>query len=395
MLNRPTLLLLTFALGAACSAQQTGRGEADPRDNSATPISSADQKMDKRNRVPKAFTTQIIAANAASRRRAERLVEVYEILAEEPTLERLSPYIAPDYVQHSPMLPDGPAGVASFFATAVAKYPVEIDVHKVMVVGDYGWAHVNFRNLDTDDPEDLGAAAVDIYAFGPDDRVIEHWDAVQGVPAFSVNPHGMFLRVHDHPLRHTFQASGAAAPSAEASQVAPPKGETPLSSAEQKMDRRNSLLTDVSPRIIAIDEKGRERARRLIELYAQLEVEPTSERLSPYVSAEYVQHSPMLPDGPFGVASFFASAVAQYPVKIEVHRVMVLGDWAMAHVNFRNLNSDDPTNLGAAGVDLYTFGADEKLTEHWDAVQGVPAFSVNPHGMFKRVRTERLSPPAN
>ncbi|MEM1166836.1 MAG: hypothetical protein AAGI30_11160 [Planctomycetota bacterium] len=35
----------------------------------------------------------------------------------------------------------------------------------------------------------------------------------------------------------------------------------------------------------------------------------------------------------------------------------------MAHVNFRNLDTDDPNDLGMAGVDIYTFGPDWKLAE--------------------------------
>jgi hypothetical protein len=36
-------------------------------------------------------------------------------------------------------------------------------VHKIIAVGDYVWAHVNFLNLFNDDPHDQGIAGVDIY----------------------------------------------------------------------------------------------------------------------------------------------------------------------------------------------------------------------------------------
>ena len=96
----------------------------------------------------------------------------------------------------------------------------------------------------------------------------------------------------------------------------------------------------------------------------------------------------MLNDGPGSLAMFFAALVAQYPVKIDVHRIMVVGNWAMAHVNFRNFDTDDPNDLGMSAIDIYTFGPDRKLSEHWDAVQEIPSHSVNPNGMFLKLNKD-------
>ncbi|MEM8899303.1 MAG: nuclear transport factor 2 family protein [Bacteroidota bacterium] len=154
----------------------------------------------------------------------------------------------------------------------------------------------------------------------------------------------------------------------------------------QGMNQVNTVPKNFTTEIIAVDDEGRKRAQKIIELYELLSADPKIESIKKYVRDDYVQHSPMLPDGPEGLSMFFHSIVSQYPVAIDVHRVMVIGDWAMAHVNFRNLNTNDPNDLGNAGVDIYTFGPDGKLSEHWDAVQGVPDHSVNPNGMFLRVK---------
>ena len=159
------------------------------------PTKSQEQEMNQRNTVPKNFTTEIIAVDEEGRARAQQLIEIYKVLATNPTVENLRKYIRDDYVQHSAMLPDGPNGLSGYFSALVAQYPVAIDVHKVMVVGDWAMAHVNFRNLDTTAPDDLGMTAVDIYTFGPDGKLAEHWDAVQSVPSYSVNPHGVFIKV--------------------------------------------------------------------------------------------------------------------------------------------------------------------------------------------------------
>jgi predicted SnoaL-like aldol condensation-catalyzing enzyme len=52
-------------------------------------------------------------------------------------------------------------------------------VHRIIAVGEYVWAHVNFLNLFNDDPHDTGIAGVDIYKMDPDGMAIEHWDTLQ------------------------------------------------------------------------------------------------------------------------------------------------------------------------------------------------------------------------
>lgn len=117
------------------------------------------------------------------------------MLFTDPSIANMRQYLADDYIQHSTTVPDGPEPIAMLFSSSVAQYPVEIDGHKVMVVGDWAMAHVNFRNLETTDPEDLGTAAVDLYLYAPDGKVAEHWDVLQGVPTHSANPNGMFLKI--------------------------------------------------------------------------------------------------------------------------------------------------------------------------------------------------------
>ncbi|MEM6633546.1 MAG: nuclear transport factor 2 family protein [Bacteroidota bacterium] len=165
------------------------------QDEQAVPLTSSVQEMNQLNKLPSEFTTEIIAVDEEGKTRAQKIIELYELLASDPTIEKVKKYVRDDYVQHSPMLPDGPEGLAMFFRGLNSQYPVTIDVHRIMVIGDWAMAHVNFRNLDTEDPNDLGNAGVDIYTFGPNGKLSEHWDAVQGVPTYSVNPNGMFLRI--------------------------------------------------------------------------------------------------------------------------------------------------------------------------------------------------------
>ena len=77
-------------------------------------------------------------------------------------------------------------------------------VHRIIAIGDYVWAHLNFLNLFNDDPDDTGIAGVDIYRMDAEGKAIEHWDTLQlvGTPQNSApiiapnipraNANGMF-----------------------------------------------------------------------------------------------------------------------------------------------------------------------------------------------------------
>lgn len=161
------------------------------------PKTSQEQGLNFRNTVSENFETIIVAPTDADRARAEEIIEIYRVLETEPTPENMRKYISDAYIQHNTVIPNGPVPLSMMFLSSVAQYPVEIDVHKVMVVGDWAMAHVNFRNLSNDDPNDLGIAAVDMYFYSPDGKVVEHWDVLQTVPTHSANPNGMFLKLFE------------------------------------------------------------------------------------------------------------------------------------------------------------------------------------------------------
>ena len=114
-------------------------------------------------------------------------------------------YVSPDYIQHNPLIPDGADGLGKFFGQVTKERTrARVVVHRIIAVGDYVWAHVNFLNLFNDDPDDTGLAGVDVFRMDADGRAIEHWDVLQAVgdrhnsaPWFAPNvprenPNGMF-----------------------------------------------------------------------------------------------------------------------------------------------------------------------------------------------------------
>jgi len=139
-------------------------------------------------------------------RNKNNVLELYELMinakrSEEATAKHVRPW----YIQHNPLIADGSVALGQFFGKITReRAKARVVVHKIIAVGDYVWAHVNFLNLFNDDPGDTGIVGVDIYKMDAEGKAIEHWDTLQfvGDPKNSAsllgpnipraNPNGMF-----------------------------------------------------------------------------------------------------------------------------------------------------------------------------------------------------------
>src|ERR1700759_3490339 len=96
--------------------------------------------------------------------------------------EGTAKYVSPNYIQHNPLIADGSVALGKFFAQIAGKRArARVVVHRIIAAGDYVWAHVNFLNLFSDDPNDTGIAGVDICKMNADGKAVEHWDTLQVV----------------------------------------------------------------------------------------------------------------------------------------------------------------------------------------------------------------------
>jgi predicted SnoaL-like aldol condensation-catalyzing enzyme len=139
-------------------------------------------------------------------RNKDNVLALYELMInQKKSEEATAKFLSPAYIQHNPLIQDGPVALGRFFGKITRERArARIVVHRIIAVGDYVWAHVNFLNLFNDDPQDTGIAGVDIYKMDADGKAIEHWDALQlvGDPKNSApmigpnipraNPNGMF-----------------------------------------------------------------------------------------------------------------------------------------------------------------------------------------------------------
>jgi predicted SnoaL-like aldol condensation-catalyzing enzyme len=139
-------------------------------------------------------------------RNKDNVLALYELMINQKKSEEATArFLSPDYIQHNPLIADGSLALGQYFGKVTReRAKARVVVHRIVAVGDYVFAHVNFLNLFNDDPQDTGVAGVDIYRFDADGKAVEHWDVLQltgdsqnsapwvapNVP--SANPNGMF-----------------------------------------------------------------------------------------------------------------------------------------------------------------------------------------------------------
>ncbi len=151
--------------------------------------------------------------------------------------------------------------------------------------------------------------------------------------------------------------------------------------------------------LVLVDPKDTRAVRNKDNVLALYELminqKKSEEATARFVRADYIQHNPLIADGSVALGRYFGQVTRTHErARVVVHKVIAVGDSVFAHVNFLNLLTDDPTDTGIAGVDIYRFDNDGKAVEHWDTLQlvGNPTDSapwvapkiprVNAQGMF-------------
>jgi predicted SnoaL-like aldol condensation-catalyzing enzyme len=97
-------------------------------------------------------------------------------------------YIAPLYIQHNPNAPDGPQGLIAYATSYIQMHPqLSMDFKRIIAEGDLVVVHSHLKL----NPQDRGTAVVDVFRV-ENDRLVEHWDVIQPIPAQVANKNGMF-----------------------------------------------------------------------------------------------------------------------------------------------------------------------------------------------------------
>lgn len=107
---------------------------------------------------------------------------------EKKVREAYETWVAPDYIQHNPLVPNGREGAIAFLEPFFGAHPDStFDVKRILVDGNFVTAHLHAKLF----PNDRGMAVIDIFRV-ENGKFVEHWDAMQPIPETSANANGMF-----------------------------------------------------------------------------------------------------------------------------------------------------------------------------------------------------------
>lgn len=97
-----------------------------------------------------------------------------------------------------------------------------------------------------------------------------------------------------------------------------------------------------------------------------------------YVGNEYIQHNPLVGDGPEPFIDYFNKMAAEYSNKsIEFVRAIAEGDLVALHTH-----QVWPGDEQYVTMDFFRFDENGKIVEHWDSMQQIPESSANGNTMY-------------
>ncbi len=93
------------------------------------------------------------------------------------------------YTQHNPLAQDGPEAFIAFVEFYKGLFPdLHVEIVRTIAQCDLVMTHAHI----TRDSADLGNAAMDVFRFDRQGKIVEHWDAVQPVEANPANDNTQF-----------------------------------------------------------------------------------------------------------------------------------------------------------------------------------------------------------
>ncbi|STX28160.1 Predicted ester cyclase [Legionella beliardensis] len=134
------------------------------------------------------FAIQAQASLTEQEKNKEVVTQFYQKAINNKDFSAAEVYLGPWYIQHNPLAKDGIEGLKQYIDYLKQAFPEShSEIKRVMAEGDYVILHVHSIK----EPGTHGQAIIDIFRLEKN-KIVEHWDVIQTIPAESANSNGMF-----------------------------------------------------------------------------------------------------------------------------------------------------------------------------------------------------------
>lgn len=118
--------------------------------------------------------------------------------------------------------------------------------------------------------------------------------------------------------------------------------------------------------------------KNAIEFYRMSYEGNPREAVERFVGSEYIQHNPLVGDGPEPFITYFEKMDEEYPNKsIEFVRAVAEDNMVALHTHQKWPGDEEYVTM-----DFFRFDEDGKIVEHWDSMQQIPKDSANGNTMY-------------
>lgn len=262
------------------------------------------------------------------------VLQVYDEAFGQGKTEVVNELFKESYIQHNPMVPNGPLGLIGYIEMMKSLSPVPVlTVKHILADGDLVVIH--WHSSTTPNNESTGQAGFDIFRLD-NSTIVEHWDVIQDVPAATASGNSMFSDLYKYA-----------------------KGTENLT--EEQEEANKQLVIRAYDGVF----NGRQ-----LGLLDQL-----------WAGDGYIQHNPQITNGTEGLKMSFDAIFPEGSLML-LHHAVEDGDLVFTHSQGL-MPGDDQDNefTGIAVGDLFRV-VSGKIVEHWDVIQPVPATTASGNSMF-------------